>query len=324
MPTKISVADGNELATNWSIEPAVLSSSPVGNASPDLWITIAAVALVTIGLLGLIHAIGTFRKILQDLPDTPIKRRWRTVFVILPMFVLGYLAFGFNLLLATTTTPSDVIVALVFGFGALFVALTGRLSLDAVHDIRRVVRLEHESLTDALTGLPNRRKFDQCFHRELERARRYSTPLSLLIIDVDHFKAVNDTYGHSVGDAVLKTLAERLQSRIRSSDDIARLGGEELVIVAPETSLSNAASLGEKIRCIIADTPFTIPADVQPLQPTPKEGLKITVSVGVASHRENHPDFETFVHEADAALYRAKSDGRNCVALAETCSTATS
>lgn len=159
--------------------------------------------------------------------------------------------------------------------------------------------LERFSITDVLTGLFNRRKFDEVFSVECERARRTQLPLSVMIADIDKFKSVNDIHGHQVGDQMLVKIAEILQQGVRKVDTVARWGGEEFAILCPATSLNGACAVAENIRAEIENTDF------------PVVGSK-TCCFGVA---EYHPDEapEAVIKHADEALYRAKNGGRNQV-----------
>jgi diguanylate cyclase (GGDEF)-like protein len=164
-------------------------------------------------------------------------------------------------------------------------------------------RLEELSRTDALTGLRNRRSFDEELKMRFEHARRYGRPLTLVMIDIDHFKEVNDAFGHPVGDAVLQKVAQVLQRTTRQSDVVARFGGEEFAVLLPETPMREALQFAEKIRAAVAAE------DLGTGMPP-----RITISAGVAgmSKSELHSP-EELVAAADAALYRAKGNGRNRV-----------
>ncbi|HIE59298.1 MAG TPA: GGDEF domain-containing protein [Hydrogenothermaceae bacterium] len=153
-----------------------------------------------------------------------------------------------------------------------------------------------------LTGLFNKGKFNKVLKKEVERAKRYKRPLSLIIFDIDHFKRINDTYGHKVGDEVLKELAKIIKSVIRKADFVARWGGEEFVILAPETDLDGALNLAEKLRQTVEKHQF----------PTVKN---VTISLGVAQYIDGETP-EEFIIRADMALYKAKENGRNRVEVA--------
>lgn len=159
--------------------------------------------------------------------------------------------------------------------------------------------LEDLSVTDTLTGLFNRRKLDEIFLQECERARRAQSPLTVIIADIDKFKIVNDTYGHQVGDRLLVEVVRILQQGVRKIDTVARWGGEEFVILCPATNLVGACSVAENIRARIESCDF------------PLVGRK-TCCFGVAEYRPDEAPEATF-KRADGALYRAKSEGRNQV-----------
>ncbi|MGX9726497.1 MAG: GGDEF domain-containing response regulator [Candidatus Electronema sp. VV] len=166
--------------------------------------------------------------------------------------------------------------------------------------------LERMATHDELTGLCNRRKLAEVMKREAERSRRYGTELSLLMLDLDHFKKVNDTYGHDFGDFVIKEFAARILAGIRRSDFSFRFGGEEFIVLLPQTGLSGALTAAEKIRALCAEQPFA--------------GLQIsigmTVSIGVASYQDHKPQQpDDLICCADRALYLAKELGRNRVVV---------
>ncbi|MDR1489538.1 MAG: GGDEF domain-containing protein [Desulfovibrio sp.] len=158
---------------------------------------------------------------------------------------------------------------------------------------------------DALTGVHNRRHFDKRLEEEFSRFKRYGYPLSLLMVDIDHFKNINDTRGHQAGDAVLREVAAVMMGSIRATDYCARYGGEEFAIILPYTSTRKAVLLAERIRNSIAGHDFTADAP-----------LRLTVSIGVCGAKQDAgASQETLLSDADAALYAAKSGGRNRVAL---------
>jgi diguanylate cyclase (GGDEF)-like protein/PAS domain S-box-containing protein len=175
--------------------------------------------------------------------------------------------------------------------------------LGVTRDISDRRRLEEElnrlAVTDPLTGVWNRRQGQQLLDSGLAEARRYGTDVSLLMLDIDHFKAINDEHGHQVGDAVLVELCRRLSAHLRPSDALVRWGGEEFVILARHTDLDAATSLAEKLRALVAATPL--------------DGAgTITVSIGVA-HLEPSDDVDRWLFRVDQAMYEAKAAGRNAV-----------
>lgn len=159
--------------------------------------------------------------------------------------------------------------------------------------------LERLSITDALTGLFNRRHLEEVLATECERARRHGHPTALLLIDIDHFKQYNDTYGHLAGDEVLRRVAHLIQETVRTGDCVARYGGEEFIVVLPETALEGAVLLGERVRRRISLEPF--------------HGRTVTLSVGVAQTPPASVMPEGLTAAADDALYRAKREGRDRV-----------
>ncbi|HUT51552.1 MAG TPA: PleD family two-component system response regulator [Alphaproteobacteria bacterium] len=163
------------------------------------------------------------------------------------------------------------------------------------------------ALTDALTGLYNRRYFDTHFETQIRHAGETGKPLALLMLDLDRFKAINDTHGHNVGDQVLRETARRLAGNLRTVDMVARFGGEEFAIVMPDTTPDIAFSAAERLRARIGETPFTVASD------TAAE-ITVTTSIGVAV-ASRHPDTTDLLKRADYALYAAKRAGRNTVHL---------
>lgn len=164
-------------------------------------------------------------------------------------------------------------------------------------------KLEKLALYDALTGLYNRGKFDEILKDELIRAQRYKRSISLLMLDIDFFKKVNDTYGHQAGDEVLKNIAYIISSAIRNSDYAARYGGEEFTVILPETNLTRAIELAERIRVTIEQKKFKI---------SENDTIQLTISIGIGScSKEISP--ELLIKSADSALYKAKENGRNRV-----------
>ena len=165
-------------------------------------------------------------------------------------------------------------------------------------------RLELLSITDGLTRLYNHRYFQDELARAFDESKRYNRPLSLAMIDIDFFKKVNDTYGHAVGDEVLKCVSSQFGESVRSTDLVARYGGEEFAVMMPETGLEDALTFAEKIRHLLESRPV----------PTQAGPLPVTVSIGVSSvPRSRIHSPKEMVVAADRALYRAKKGGRNRV-----------
>jgi two-component system, cell cycle response regulator len=163
------------------------------------------------------------------------------------------------------------------------------------------------SITDGLTGLWNRRLFDLRINEELQRAIRFQEPFGLLLVDLDHFKTVNDRFGHQAGDAVLVELARRLTDATREVDVVTRFGGEEFALILPKTPVEGTVRLAEKVREVVAHEPFAAGS----------ASIPVTVSVGAAGYPEHGLSSAELLAAADAALYRAKENGRNRVEEAE-------
>jgi diguanylate cyclase (GGDEF)-like protein len=163
------------------------------------------------------------------------------------------------------------------------------------------LELNRLATTDSLTGAWNRRYFEQAADLEIARADRYGEPLALLMFDIDHFKLLNDTHGHPVGDRVLVELVQRVRPRLRTTDVLARWGGEEFVVLLPHCGREDAVKLAEKLRHLIATEPF------------PPAG-PLTASFGVADFQAGET-LDTWLKRVDDALYAAKAAGRNWVSL---------
>jgi diguanylate cyclase (GGDEF)-like protein len=202
--------------------------------------------------------------------------------------------------------------------GALYLAAALRSTRGFGFFLRRTLQLSYElqaayarvreqAHTDELTGLANRRAFVQIGMAASDQARRYHRPLALLMMDIDHFKRINDTHGHAVGDAALRAAAGVLRHAARRADTAGRLGGEEFALLLPETAVAQAAVVAERVRRDVA-------AIIVPHGNTP---VRFTCSVGVAEQTPAVNDLDALLRAADEALYRAKAQGRNRV---EACS----
>ena len=165
-------------------------------------------------------------------------------------------------------------------------------------------QLRRMATTDSLTGILNRRRFMELAEGELERCKRYFRPLSLIMLDADRFKAINDVHGHDVGDTVLRAIAQTAQSVLREVDIFGRIGGEEFAVILPETGLDAAAEAAERLRIAVADQSVGL-----------KDGAKVlfTISLGVAELKDPKTGLGELLKQADTALYQAKNSGRNMV-----------
>ncbi|MBN2398304.1 MAG: GGDEF domain-containing protein [Deltaproteobacteria bacterium] len=175
------------------------------------------------------------------------------------------------------------------------------LEIDRRHKLE--LKLKEMAATDPLTGLYNRREYEMLFRHEIERARRLGSPLSVCIADLDHFKEVNDIYGHEAGDEVLRRTADLIRKNVRSMDIIGRLGGEEFIILLPEATCDGAAVTGNRILEALASTDIDVGA----------AAVRITATIGVTQLLPDDHDLNAAVQRADAAMYQGKEAGRNRV-----------
>ena len=183
------------------------------------------------------------------------------------------------------------------------VTLLGALAGTSLEIVWEMEEVNRRARTDALTGLANRRAFDEQLGYQLLQADRFNNPVSLIVADVDHFKKVNDTWGHEAGDVVLKSIARSLTAGVRAVDQCARYGGEEFAIVLPQTALGGAVELADRLRKAVEGEPITANG----------QQINVTISCGVACYPDGGLTKEGLFAAADRALYEAKSSGRNCV-----------
>jgi len=212
---------------------------------------------------------------------------------------LAVLALGTN---APAGHVANTIIsfALANGFGFFFAKLFGEARRG---EFLALAELRRRAETDSLTGICNRRRLLELAHREFGAAKRYGHPCAVLMLDIDHFKQVNDRHGHAVGDAILVELARRCEDALREVDLFGRMGGEEFVMVMPHCGRQQAVAAAERLRRTVAERPFAGPASA----------LGVTVSIGVAEVAPETASLDTLLQAADQALYEAKAEGRNRV-----------
>jgi diguanylate cyclase (GGDEF)-like protein len=201
---------------------------------------------------------------------------------------------------------NDEIAAVIRGVGTLQAHARVRRALERERD-ELIERLKSQSATDFLTGLANRRAFFDTAERELAGARRHGVPVVLMMLDIDHFKRLNDAHGHDSGDRALRAVAEAVRSRLRQDDLAARHGGEEFVLLLRHCDRADGLRFAERLREAIAEAPVRLP-DGQTLQ--------VTASIGLAASSDHGHGLDTLVTQADQAMYRAKHAGRDQVAMA--------
>jgi len=221
---------------------------------------------------------------------------------LLGMFSIAYLRFFHTVADSSLIVTMVFLASLIFVFGLYAEHIRLKANLSAV-------RMRDLTLHDQLTGAYNRLFLNEYIQKLISAKNRYGTTLSCILIDIDHFKDINDTWGHPVGDRVLVTLVGTVREQLRDSDTITRMGGEEFLILLPETPLYAAMIVAEKIRCITEKIPFN--------------GFTLTISLGVCEIRDKE-SFESVFRRCDQALYRAKDKGRNRVESCMECSPVTS
>ncbi|NIE55267.1 MULTISPECIES: GGDEF domain-containing protein [unclassified Burkholderia] len=220
------------------------------------------------------------------------------------IFAAGFFLLSFGVVQAFQTTRS---FSKIYSQEELFARLREAMARTehALQALQRTnEKLEHLAATDPLTGATNRRQFIESVQAEINRAKRHGAPFSLLALDLDHFKAINDSYGHQAGDQVLQRFVNKCADAIRPYDGVARMGGEEFMVLLPQAALDTARSIGERIRAAIADAPFEAGVG---------EPVKVTVSVGASEFGRDGETIDAILRKADERLYRAKHQGRNRV-----------
>jgi diguanylate cyclase (GGDEF)-like protein len=205
---------------------------------------------------------------------------------------------------------ADDFLAKPFAEAEVLARAGAMLRIKTLQDQLRAAKgdLERLSVTDGLTGLFNRRYFNTRLQQEFHRAQRYSDPVSLMMLDIDHFKSVNDTYGHPFGDVVLRGTAELLSTSVRDPDICSRYGGEEFAVILPKTHLAGALVVAERIWRELGQKRYRVEGTGTEVGATASIGLSFFPSKDIGTP-------EQLVKYADEALYRAKRDGRNCICL---------
>lgn len=268
--------------------------------------------LILAGGLLLIAALLPVVRLIRQLPAGSVRTRWQILTLFMVVFIVGYFTYAV-VHWGNCCTVFDLVVPAVFFLGAIFVEMVCSLALRTAIDIKRICTLEQETITDPLMGIFNRRYLERRLNEEMARAQRYGLPLAVLLLDVDFFKKINDTYGHQAGDQVLQQLGHLLLDFVREADIVARYGGEEILVILPNTALEAATQLAERLRQTVAASIMVATGEGGG-----RQEISLTVSVGVAGFSQQTPDSHVFMTKADRALYRAKDEGRNRVVVSNT------
>ncbi|MDW7774429.1 MAG: EAL domain-containing protein [Desulfobulbaceae bacterium] len=235
--------------------------------------------------------------------DIEVKHRlaWRWLGALILLFLAGYIYYGFKLV----THPAqlqDLFLSFILFAGGIFVIMVVRFSLNSMNNIKEIAESErHRALHDELTELPNRTLLYERIEQAMLLAERERNPISILLMDLNRFKEINDTLGHFYGDYLLQMIAPRLRKSIRKSDTIARFGGDEFAVVLPGVELEQAIQISEKI-ALSMEEPFQIEGNL----------LSIDVSIGIALYPDHGSDSDTLLQHADVALYAAKKSSSSC------------
>jgi diguanylate cyclase (GGDEF)-like protein len=269
-----------------------------------------ATGLVIESMIMLAMSLVPVRSIIHQLPDGTIRTRWKVLTGLIIMFIGGYGAYALLHGPGVITSVSDLIVPGIFSCGAIFVYLVCSLSLTTALDLRQMYILQQESITDPLTGMYNRRYLDHRMVKEFQRAMRFEQPFSIFLLDIDYFKKVNDAYGHQIGDMVLSKLGQLIMHSVREVDIVIRYGGEEILVILPNTTAVDAFNLAERIRKQVEET-IMVASDCRAGYPA----VRITVSIGVSEYQfsDGWDNARNVTERADKAMYMAKAQGRNRV-----------
>jgi diguanylate cyclase (GGDEF)-like protein len=278
-------------------------------------ISLVSNSLVLAGVIILLGSLLTVKNIIRRLPLGGSRTSWYAMSALIILFVIGYLGY-IVAFWGQHATALDLIVPGIFFFGACFVWLSSILALQTAMDVMRITVLEHESFTDPLTGVYNRRFMEQHLGEEVSKARRYKFDLAVLLLDLDYFKRINDEHGHQAGDQLLIEFGNLVSHQLRDSDILSRYGGEEFLVIAPNTAPPAARLLAERLRGHFQSHHF-----LQEFKGTQGKKIKVTVSIGVASFSEILSSEEALIRAADKNLYRAKEEGRNRVVDGKTAGT---
>ncbi|MDF1684264.1 MAG: GGDEF domain-containing protein [Legionellaceae bacterium] len=261
------------------------------------------------GFFILIYSLGPIAKLIYELPTGKVKKQWKILIAFIIFFIISYayISAGYHIKQLSFNREA---ICLVLFFGATFVAIVSHLSLKTARNLKRISLLEIENITDPLMGIYNKRWLEQKLVDEFSKAKRYGVPLSALIMDIDKFKNINDTYGHEVGDMALSNLGHLIRTSIREQDFPVRFGGDEVLIIFPLTTAKNAMIMAERLRKSVQKA-MLVPQNIN----TDTPAIYVTISAGVAQLTKNMRSEKELLKHADHAMYQAKNNGHNRVSL---------
>ncbi len=260
-------------------------------------------AVLFVGVTILIGSLAPISRVLKATPNKRLRRSW----IGLGLMVGGFVA-GYAVVAVTLPRTADHLllkgVCAVLLSGSVFVWVVARLAEWTAAEVARLTLREAEAITDPLTGLHNRRYFDERLHEECLRSTRSGSMVAVAMIDIDRFKGINDTYGHPAGDQVLVSVATALKCAMRRSDILARYGGEEFALLAPDIESAQLGTFCQRLVEAVSETKTTLHSG---------ETLEVTASIGATSQARTNA--RELVARADMMLYRAKHAGRNRVVI---------
>ena len=254
---------------------------------------VISVFLVIVGLIALVLSLIPLTEIC--LHETRSRLGWRAMFVLVLIFILGYSFFCYHLMFKIFTVI-DLILASIFAGGGLFVVLVSRMSLASLNELQvTALEFKKQSLHDILTGLPNRKKLMLTLETTIAASGREDANFSVIVMDLNGFKKINDTLGHQAGDLALQIIAPRLGQQLRASDTLCRLGGDEFAVILPQTNKEDAIRVAKKMLLACAESLVV-------------ENNKIVlgISIGISLSPNHASDANTLLRCADIAMYQAK------------------
>jgi two-component system cell cycle response regulator len=289
-------AIAGELAVRLTMEGGALMFSTL-NVTALLLRRIRSPLMVIFGISVTFFALSSLAFIL----GRPWNHMWWLAHAI---FAVGFFLISYGIVQAFHTTRSFSTIYSQEELMARLAAAMARTEITLLELRRTNLTLKHLAATDPLTGAANRRAFIEGVEAEIERFKRDGASFSLLSVDLDHFKSVNDSYGHQIGDDILRAFVQKCILAIRPYDTLARVGGEEFMVLLPRAALGLASLIGERVRSAIAESMFEVGIG---------ESIRITVSIGVSEFGRDGNTIDGILRVADERLYRAKDEGRNCV-----------